>query len=65
MLHGLRDELVYPTNVAFAKKHLSNAHFKEFILPDSRHDIVINKRDYIASILLNILPPPGTSLVIR
>jgi pimeloyl-ACP methyl ester carboxylesterase len=56
MLHGLRDELVYPTNVAFAKKHLRNAKFKEFLLPESRHDIVINKRDYIAAILLNILP---------
>lgn len=65
MLHGLRDELVYPTNVAFARKQLRNAQFKEFILPDSRHDIVINKRDYIASILLSILPPPGTSLMTR
>ncbi|MEZ0539394.1 alpha/beta fold hydrolase [Fibrella arboris] len=57
MLHGLRDELVYPTNVAFAKKQLRNAQFKQFILPESRHDIVVNKREYIASILLTILPP--------
>lgn len=57
MLHGLRDNLVYPTNVAFAKKQLRNARFKEFILPESRHDIVVNKRDYIADILLSILPP--------
>ncbi|MEZ0607661.1 alpha/beta fold hydrolase [Fibrella sp. WM1] len=57
MLHGLRDNLVYPTNVAFAKKQLRNARFKEFILPESRHDIVVNKRDYIADILLDILPP--------
>ncbi|MBO0932159.1 alpha/beta fold hydrolase [Fibrella aquatilis] len=56
MLHGLRDELVYPTNVAFAKQHLVHAAFKEFILPESRHDIVINKRDYMADILLNTLP---------
>lgn len=61
MLHGLRDELVYPTNVAFAKKQLRNAQFKQFILPDSRHDIVVNKREYIASILLGMLPPPATT----
>lgn len=61
MLHGLRDELVYPTNVAFAKKQLRNAHFKQFILPESRHDIVVNKREYIASILLSILPPPAAA----
>ena len=63
MLHGLRDELVYPTNVAFAKKQLRNAHFKQFILPESRHDIVVNKREYIASILLSILPPPTSNAV--
>jgi pimeloyl-ACP methyl ester carboxylesterase len=56
MLHGLRDNLVYPTNVEFARKHLPNAEFKQFLLPESRHDIVINKRAYIAEILLNILP---------
>ncbi len=58
MLHGLRDDLVYPTNVAFAKAHLLNARFREFILPESRHDIVVNKRAYMASILLSILPKP-------
>ncbi len=63
MLHGLRDELVYPTNVAFAKKKLRNARFKQFILPESRHDIVVNKREYIASILLSILPPPATASI--
>ncbi|WP_375447835.1 alpha/beta fold hydrolase [uncultured Fibrella sp.] len=63
MLHGLRDELVYPTNVAFAKKQLRNAQFKQFILPESRHDIVVNKREYIASILLSILPPPSASVL--
>jgi pimeloyl-ACP methyl ester carboxylesterase len=56
ILHGLRDNLVYPTNVEFARRHLTNAKFKQFLLPESRHDIVINKRDYIASILLTILP---------
>ncbi len=55
MLHGLRDELVYPTNVAFAKKHLIHAAVKEFILPESRHDIVVNKRDYMAAILMKSL----------
>lgn len=63
MLHGLRDELVYPTNVAFAKKQLRNAQFKQFILPESRHDIVVNKREYIASILMSILPPPSTNVL--
>ncbi|MEZ0484817.1 alpha/beta fold hydrolase [Fibrella aquatica] len=57
MLHGQRDELVYPTNVAFARKKLQNAEFKQFILAESRHDIVDNKRDYIASILMDILSP--------
>jgi pimeloyl-ACP methyl ester carboxylesterase len=55
MLHGQRDELVYPTNVLFAKRHLTNAPIKQFLLPESRHDIVINKREYIAEILLDIL----------
>jgi len=55
MLHGQRDELVYPTNVSFAQKHLVNAPVKQFLLPESRHDIVMNKREYIASILLDIL----------
>ncbi|ARK11267.1 alpha/beta fold hydrolase [Fibrella sp. ES10-3-2-2] len=62
MLHGLRDELVYPTNVAFAKKQLRNAQFKQFLLAESRHDIVDNKREYIASILLSILSPPTTAI---
>jgi pimeloyl-ACP methyl ester carboxylesterase len=56
MLHGLRDDLVYPTNVTFAKQHLIHAVVKEFILPESRHDIVVNKRDYMAAILMNTLP---------
>ena len=56
MLHGLRDDLVYPTNVAFAKQHLIHAAVKEFILPESSHDIVVNKRDYMAAILMNTLP---------
>ena len=62
MLHGLRDELVYPTNVAFAKKQLRNARFRQLLLTDSRHDIVQNKREYIASILLGILSPPATAM---
>ncbi|MBO0951589.1 alpha/beta fold hydrolase [Fibrella forsythiae] len=59
MLHGQRDELVYPTNVAFAKKQLRNAQFKQFLLAESRHDIVDNKREYIASILLSLLSTPN------
>lgn len=55
MLHGQRDELVYPTNVSFAQKHLVNARFKQFLLPENRHDIVFNKREYMTEILLNIL----------
>ncbi|WP_461096123.1 alpha/beta fold hydrolase [Spirosoma luteolum] len=55
MLHGQRDELVYPTNVSFAAQHLTHASLKQFLLPESRHDIVVNKRDYIANILIDIL----------
>lgn len=55
MLHGQRDELVYPTNVSFAQNHLVNAEVKQFILPENRHDIVFNKREYMTSIILNIL----------
>lgn len=55
MLHGQRDELVYPTNVAFAREQLVNARFAEYILPENRHDIVLNKRDYVTEILLGIL----------
>lgn len=55
MLHGQRDELVYPTNVSFAQQHLINAQVKQFLLPENRHDIVFNKREYMTEILLNIL----------
>ncbi|RYF45747.1 MAG: alpha/beta hydrolase, partial [Cytophagaceae bacterium] len=55
MLHGQRDELVYPTNVSFAQNHLINAEVKQFILPENRHDIVFNKREYMTSIILDIL----------
>ena len=55
MLHGQQDELVYPTNVTFAQKQLVNARVKQFLLPDNRHDIVFNKREYMTEILLNIL----------
>ncbi|WP_080238820.1 alpha/beta fold hydrolase [Spirosoma rigui] len=55
MLHGQRDELVYPTNVSFARKQLVNARVKQFLLPENRHDIVFNKRQYMTDILLNIL----------
>lgn len=55
MLHGQRDELVYPTNVSFAEHHLVNAQVKQFLLPENRHDIVFNKREYITQIILDIL----------
>ncbi|MBD2752673.1 alpha/beta fold hydrolase [Spirosoma validum] len=55
MLHGQRDDLVYPTNVSFAQQHLVNARVKQFLLPENRHDIVFNKRQYMTEILLDIL----------
>ncbi|WP_460964407.1 alpha/beta fold hydrolase [Spirosoma litoris] len=55
MLHGQRDELVYPTNVSFAQHHLINAQVKQFLLPENRHDIVFNKREYMTQIILDIL----------
>jgi pimeloyl-ACP methyl ester carboxylesterase len=55
MLHGQRDELVYPTNVSFAQQHLINARVKQFLLPENRHDIVFNKREYMTEIILNVL----------
>ncbi|RCR70431.1 alpha/beta fold hydrolase [Larkinella punicea] len=54
-LHGQRDELVYPTNVSFGRSHLVNAPSKEFLLPENRHDIVFNKREYMTEIIVNIL----------
>ena len=54
-LHGQRDDLVYPTNVAFGRSHLINAQSKEFLLPENRHDIVFNKREYMTQIIVNIL----------
>ena len=55
MLHGQRDELVYPTNVSFAQHHLVNVRVKQFLLPENRHDIVFSKREYMTEIILNIL----------
>lgn len=55
MLHGQQDDLVYPTNVSFAQQHLINARVKQFLLPENRHDIVFNKREYMTEILLDIL----------
>ena len=55
MLHGQRDDLVYPTNVSFAQHHLINARVKQFLLPENRHDIVFNKRRYMTHIILDIL----------
>lgn len=54
-LHGQRDDLVYPTNVAFGRSHLVNAESREFLLPENRHDIVFNKREYMTQIIVNIL----------
>ncbi|WP_020599910.1 alpha/beta fold hydrolase [Spirosoma panaciterrae] len=55
MLHGQLDELVYPTNISFAQQHLVNAQVKQFLLPENRHDIVFNKREYMTQIILDIL----------
>jgi len=55
ILHGQRDELVYPTNVAFDRQQLVNARVKEFILPQNRHDIIFNKREYVTDIILEVL----------
>ncbi|GAA4395108.1 hypothetical protein GCM10023187_01620 [Nibrella viscosa] len=55
ILHGQQDDLVYPTNVSFARHQLINARVKQFILPENRHDIVFNKREYMTQILLDIL----------
>ncbi len=55
MLHGKLDDLVYPSNITFARQHLKNARFQQFILPDNRHDIVFKKREYVTKIVLDIL----------
>lgn len=55
MLHGQRDDLVFPTNVQFARQQLVHAQVKEFILPENRHDIVFNKREYMTNIIMEIL----------
>jgi pimeloyl-ACP methyl ester carboxylesterase len=69
-LHGQRDDLVYPTNVAFGRSHLINAQSKEFLLPENRHDIVFNKREYMTQIIVNILTtyahqvkPPKSNMI--
>ncbi|MGV3559146.1 alpha/beta fold hydrolase [Larkinella arboricola] len=61
-LHGQRDELVYPTNVSFARSQLVNAESKEFLLPENRHDIVFNKREYMTQIIVNILDSYAQSI---
>lgn len=55
MLHGQRDDLVYPSNVAFAQHELIHATVKPFMLPDNRHDIVFTKREYVTAVILNVL----------
>lgn len=55
ILHGQRDELVYPTNIGFAAHQLVNARVKQFLLPENRHDIVLKKREYVTDIILNVL----------
>ena len=65
MLHGQRDELVYPTNVTFAQQHLINARVKQFLLPENRHDIVFNKRQYMTDIILDILTQRAVQETVR
>ncbi len=54
-LHGQKDDLVYPSNVEFARKRLVNARVKEYLLPENRHDIVFNKREYMTKVILDVL----------
>lgn len=54
-LHGQRDDLVYPANVSYARQRLTNARVKEYLLPENRHDIVFNKREYMTDIILQVL----------
>lgn len=63
MLHGQRDDLVFPANVEFARRQLVNAEVKQFILPENRHDIVFNKREYMTSIILDVLTHQEKHLV--
>ena len=65
MLHGQRDDLVYPTNVSFARQHLVNARVKQFLLPENRHDIVFNKRQYMTEIILDILTRRDVKATVR
>ena len=65
MLHGQRDDLVYPTNVLFAQRRLVNARMKQFLLPENRHDIVFNKREYMTEILLDILTRRGVKETVK
>ncbi len=55
ILHGQRDELVYPTNVTFARHQLVHAPVQQYLLPNSQHDIVVNRRDYMTGVILKIL----------
>ncbi len=55
ILHGQRDELVYPTNVAFARHQLVNTSVEQVLLPDSQHDIVIKKPKYVIATIRRIL----------
>lgn len=65
MLHGQQDDLVYPTNVSFAQQHLVNARVKQFLLPENRHDIVFNKRQYMTDIILDILTRRDVKEIVR
>lgn len=65
MLHGQRDDLVYPANVLFAQQHLVNARMKQFLLPENRHDIVFSKRQYMTEILLDILTRSYVKATVR
>jgi pimeloyl-ACP methyl ester carboxylesterase len=65
MLHGKLDELVYPTNVQFARQHLGKVRFQQFLLPQNRHDIVFTKRQYMTNVLLDILNQPDVRQKLR
>jgi pimeloyl-ACP methyl ester carboxylesterase len=55
ILHGQMDDLIFPTNVSFARNRLINAQVQQYLLPESHHDIVMNRRDYMTNIIRRIL----------
>jgi pimeloyl-ACP methyl ester carboxylesterase len=55
ILHGQMDDLIFPTNVSFARNRLVNTQVQQYLLPESHHDIVMNRRDYMTNVIRQIL----------